>query len=314
MEEERKCDAAWYVERLEVRLFNRDAEGMLVERLGDEEVRWAANAVLRPFALVKDALEGVDCWLDEELVLPTGPCIPPFSPDDVPDNIEVEDLRKFARQTQSIQLRNSFGVGVFAGVIYAEFGAAAEREGVQFEMGLKPALGLIASSLLSPEDLNDCGDPPWAVRLERQLSQLRCRVPLMGALRPIVQRHGFLKHPTALLPSRRLRYAQRSMFLAGLIASGLEAGALLHERAPGPLRRKRLDERLKKDTQEGSERLLDLFHKTDEELEPLLGEASLRDQVAEELEFRLRNNRLSRMLAHLRRISRGERRRRGDDE
>ena len=57
-----------------------------------------------------------------------------------------------------------------------------------------------------------------------------------------------------------------------------------------------------------------LFHRTDEELEPLLGDDSMRDQVAEELEFRLRNNRLNRMLAHLRRISRGESEGRGDDE
>ena len=57
-----------------------------------------------------------------------------------------------------------------------------------------------------------------------------------------------------------------------------------------------------------------LFHRTDEELEPLLGDDSMRDQVAEELEFRLRNNRLNRMLAHLRRISRGEGEVSGDDK
>ena len=75
-------DAAWYLEHLERRLFNRDAEEMLVDRLGADEIRWAVESVRRKPPLVRAAFDSVDCWTDQELVLPTGPCLPSLAPED----------------------------------------------------------------------------------------------------------------------------------------------------------------------------------------------------------------------------------------
>ncbi len=136
----------------------------------------------------------------------------------------------------------------------------------------------------------------------------------MQALRPIVQRHGFLRTPDLVLSGFRLRCAKRSMFLAGLMAAGLEPGSLLREQSEASPAQEGLSDPMERRPRSHSEGQKDLFHRTDEELEPLLREESMRDEVTEELEFRLRNNRLSRMLAHLRRISRGEGERSGDDE
>jgi hypothetical protein len=314
MEEERMRDAGWLVDKLEQRLFNRDAEGMLLERLGKEEVRWAAKSALRPPEMVKAALETMDCWLDDDLVLPTGPCIPPFSPDEAPEGFGLGDFRRFARKTQALQLFNSFGVGVFVGVLYTVIGEAGCEEGVNAEISLAPVLGLLGTSLFGPEDLEDSGDSPWATRLERHVSQLKRRLPLNHVLRPIADRHGFLRGRSALLPSRRLRYAQRSMFLAGLVAAGLEPKELLKARGPRPGSFGKRHE-LQKETGEGASKgPSDLFFLTDEELERTLREGPIRRDLREELEFRLRNNRLSRMLAHLRRISRGKGEVSGDDE
>ena len=314
MEEERMRDAAWYLEHLERRLLNRDAEEMLVDRLGVDEICWAVEAVRRKPPIVKAALDAVDHWTDQELVLPTGPYLPSLPPEDSSEGFSVEDLKRCARQTQAIQLRNSFGMGVFVGVLYAVIGESSNEESPEFEVSLTHVLELFASSPLTPEDLEDSGARPWAVCLERHISQLRGRVPIMQALRPIVQRHGFLRTPDLVLSGFRLRCAKRSMFLAGLMAAGIKPGELLQARPQTPTDQESITLRAERRPRSHSEGPLDLFHRTDEELEPLLREASMRDEVTEELEFRLRNNRLSRMLAHLKRISRGEGERRGDDE
>ena len=51
---------------------------------------------------------------------------------------------------------------------------------------------------------------------------------------------------------------------------------------------------------------MELYHRSDEELEALLGEVHLRESIQEELRFRLRSSLLSRMLAHLERTSKDE--------
>jgi hypothetical protein len=104
------------------------------------------------------------------------------------------------------------------------------------------------------------------------------------------------------------------MFLAGLMAAGLKPGVLLQAGPESSTGQESSPPRTERCPRSHPERPLDLFHRTDEELEPLLREESMREEVTEELEFRLRNNRLSRMLAHLRRISSGEGERSGDDE
>lgn len=314
MEEERMRDAAWYLEHLERRLLNRDAEEMLVDRLGVDELRWAVDAVRRKPPIVKEAIETVDHWTDQELVLPTGPFLPSLPPEDSSEGFSVEDLKRCARQTQAIQLRNSFGMGVFVGVLYAVIGESGSKESAEFEVSLSHVLELFASSPLSPEDLEDSGSRPWAVCLERHIAQLRGRIPIMQALRPIVKRHGFLRTPDLVLSGFRLRCAKRSMFLAGLIAAGLRPGVLLQAEPETSTDQESSPPRAEMCPKSHSETSMDLFHRTDEELEPLLREETMRDEVTEELEFRLRNNRLSRMLAHLRRISRGEGERSGDDE
>lgn len=303
-------DAAWYLWHLERRLFNPDAEGMLVDRLGADEVRWAVETVRRKTPIVGAAFESVDRWTDQELVLPTGPCLPSLPPEDSSEELSAEDLKRCVRMTQVVQLRNSFGIGVFVGVIYAVITESGSDDPLDSEISLQRVLELFASSPLTPDDLEDSGERPWTVCLQRHIRQLRGRIPIMRTLRPIVERHGFMQTPEVVFSGWRLRYAKRSMFLAGLMASGLEPGSLLKAGSEAPAAREGRVHR----PQRGPDAALDLFHRTDEELEPLLGDESMRDQVAEELEFRLRNNRLSRMLAHLRRISRGEGEVSSDDE
>ncbi len=313
----RMCDANWYLKHLEVRLFNRDAEGMLVERLGADEVRWAVESVINPSSIVSAAFDSIDRWTEKDLVLPTGPDLSDVPPEGSSEEFSVEDLKRCARLSQAIMLRNSFGLGLFKGMFYAvtcEVGSGGYR--FDFEISLSFVLELLSSSTLSPDHLTISGTKPWTVCMERHISQLvrSGRVPIMDALRPIVQRHGFLRSPNAVLSKRRLRNAKRSMFLAGLMAAGVKPGSLLQENSEAPPAQEgpsAPSERGPRGHMEGQKAL---FHRTDEELEPLLGDDSMRDQVAEELEFRLRNNRLSRMLAHLKRISRGEGEGGGDDE
>jgi len=313
-------DAAWYMERLEQRLFNRDSEGMLVERLSKAHVRLAVWAVMNPPECLVEVTDVMDAWLDDEFVLPTGHFCRPLSLDEFSPELRANAQRAGERRTQAIQLRNSYGMGVFVGGLLAVLAETSAEVGVEIEVSLKPALAVLGSSSLLPDDLEDSGERPWAERMQWHLSDLARRVPLMGALKPIVRRHGFMDSRHTLLTSRRMMYAQRSMFLAGLMSAGLDPKTLFLEVVSSPGPRKRRDEQASRESRVDLMSSLDLFRRTDEELESLVCEeleslmgAEARmicwKEVVEELEFRLRNNRLSRMLAHLKRISRDERER-----
>lgn len=314
MEEERMRDAGWCVDRLEQRIFNLDAEGMLIERLGERELEWVIKAGLRPPRAVRDVLDCVDSWLDEEHTIPTGPCVPPFDPQEAPEGFSFEDLKRYARMTQVLQLFNSFGVGVFVGGVHVLLAEAAQAEGEKCEVSLGSVLELFGTTALGPDDFADSGELSWSCRMEAHIRAVRRRTGLGDALRPIPEGHGFLKRRGTVLSSRRLQGASRSMFLAGLIAAGLELGRLLEgerrQAAPSQQRGKRQRGSMKT----GQKAPTELFYMSDQELEGLLHEDSMRADVEEELEFRLRNNRLSRMLASLKRISRGREKERGDGE
>ena len=199
-------DAGWCVDRLEQRIFNLDAEGMLIERLGKRELEWAVKAVRRPPRAIRDVLEYVDSWLDEEHTMPTGPCVPPFDPQEAPAGFSFEDLKAYARMTQVLQLFNSFGVGVFVGGVHLLLAEAAQAEGEEREVSLTSVLELFGTTALGPDDFVDSGELSWSRRMEAHIRAVRRRTRLGDALWPIGEGHGFLKRP-AVSSRRRLRAA-----------------------------------------------------------------------------------------------------------
>ena len=333
MEEERRVDAGWYMDRLEQRLFNRDAEGMLAERLGEEEVYWAADASLCPSAPVRAAFPAMDCWLGNENTLPSGPCMPSFPPHEAPADFGISDLKEFMRKTQVLELFNSFGVGVFVAGLHTAIAEVACEGAEEPQLNLQSFLELLSTSptfrlsnrstreealraraSLDPEDLEDNRGNPWARRMERNIRQVRKRTGLNDALRPLHELYCFGWRRGPLLPSRQFRAGKRGMFLAGMMAAGLEPQGLLQAETASPAcpeGHRRTSGEAEGQPQEGPQ---GIFFLSDNELERCLPEASIRADVEEELEFRLRNNRLSRMLAHLKRISRGQQEERDDDE
>jgi len=289
----------------------------LIERLSERGVVWAAEVVLNIPEYLTGALGVMDTWLGADQILPTGGMLPPCSLDELAE-LGKDARRMLKRHTQALQMRNSFGVGVFVGnflMVLAE-DDADEEFGVQ--MSLRDALTTLGGVTLGPLDLMDTGDLPWAERMEGQLLDLRQRTELGRALIPIVRRHGFLVRRMALLTRRQMTNAQRSMFLAGLMAVGLELRDLVEEwkgiSGGQPCAREDPEGELGAPLVSGpadEARMevagqMDLFFRTDEELARLMCDEALREPVREELEFRLRTNRLNRMLAHLKRTTRGE--------
>jgi hypothetical protein len=302
------------MDRLEVRLFNRDAEGMLIERLSESGVVWAAEVVLNIPEYLTGALGAMDAWLGADQILPTGGMLPPCSLDELAE-LGNDARRMLKRHTQALQMRNSFGVGVFVGNFLMVLAEDDAEEAFGVQMSLRDALTTLGGVTLGPLDLKDTGDLPWAERMEGQLLDLRQRTELSRALIPIVRRHGFLVRRMALLTRRQMMNAQRSMFLAGLLAVGIELGDVVEEQKA--MRKRRWREKgasnAKREAgvpEPSREARIEaagpvgLFHRTDEELAQFLDEESIWEAVHEELEFRLRNNSLRRMLAHLERTKR----------
>ena len=309
-----KRNEDWYMDRLERRLFNRDAAGMLIERLSDEGVRWASGVTKNMPEYLEEAFGGLDDWLEDDCVLPTGGMLPPCGLDELAQAPE-EAMRILERHTQALALRNSFGVGIFVGNILMVLAEGGSDDGFGVRICLRDALKLLANSKLGPGDLESSDGMPWAERMEGHLMDSPERGRLGRALVPIVRGHGFLKGRSVVLGRRAMLNAQRSMFLAGLLAVGIELGDVVEEQKAMRKRRRRekgaSNAKREAGVPEPSREArieaagpVGLFHRTDEELAQFLDEESLWEAVHEELEFRLRNNSLRRMLAHLERTKR----------
>ena len=295
-------NAAYHLEQLERRLFNRDSEELLLERLGEREMEWVMKTGMTQPDWLRPLRDDLDQWLTLDLVLPSGsfankPQIAPYSED------EGENRRHWRRCDQSYHMRNSFGMGVFVGAgLFNLLELAYEQEHGQqayaLEISVKSALELLKESPFSPRLLKgslcssrfmDGPSRPWPKRVQELLSDVWMRTPLSVVLAPIPKRYGFFRSESPPLTPQKLDSAKHCMMLAGLISSGLE-----------------LPPEEERDVQPERSGDVDLFNLSDEALEDLLGQAHLRESIQEELRFRLRSSRLSRMLAHLERTSKDE--------
>lgn len=285
-------DAAYHLKHLERRLFNRDSEELLLERLGEREIEWVMKIGATQPDWLKPLRDDLDQWLTRDLVLPNGsfvnkPRIAPYSED------EDEDRRHWRRWDQSCHMRNSFGMGVFVGAgLFNLVELAYEQEHGQqayaHEVSVEFALELLKGSLFSPR-LIDRSSKPWPEIMQELLNDVWMRTPISAVLAPIPGRHGFFRPGSPPLTPDKLDSAKHCLMLAGLISSGLE---LPPEKERGVQLERSGD--------------VDLFNLSDEALENLLGQVHLRESIQEELRYRLRSNRLGRMLAHLERTSKDE--------
>ena len=285
-------DAAYHLEQLERRLFNRDSEELLLERLGEREMEWVMKTGATQPDWLNPFRDELDQWLTQDLVLPSGPFankpqIAPYSED------EDENRRHWRRCDQSYHMRNSFGMGVFVGAgIFSLLELAYEQEHGQqayvLEINVKSALELLKESPFSPRVI-DGPSRPWPKRMQELLGDVWTRTPLNVVLAPIPRGYGFFRSNSPPLTPQKLDSAKRCMMLAGLISSGLE-----------------LPPEEERDVQPERSGDVDLFNLSDEALEDLLGQAHLRESIQEELRYRLRTSRLGRMLAHLERTSKDE--------
>ena len=295
-------DAAATMRDLECRLFNRDSEGLLADRLGEREKAWVHESATQPPAWLMQVTGVLNDWIIPELISPEGPC--EDSEGFRGHHWTEEEKMRMRRIDEEFQIRNSFGVGLFVGAILQRMliqaGEATDESkvfGPNFSL-LDAAFALQTSSL-SPSDLTDAGAKSWVETLHAWLFLARNRLSFNEVFSPIIRRGERSERGHKRLSYRHLRRARRSMLLAGLISSGFSLpdegsvtkDAELHEEPVA-----RLDE-------DGA---MELYHRSDEELEALLGEMHLRESIQEELRFRLRSSRLSRMLAHLERSSQGE--------
>ncbi len=302
MKREEVRDAAATMKELGVRLFNQDSEGLLIERLGPPERAWAHEAASKPCEWIRGVTGVLNSWIIPELVFPGGPL-------EENESLRGHEWSEEERQQMRLiddktQLLNSYGVGVFIGATLRRMliiNGEAVREVAIFgpDFSLLDAVFALDKSALSPSDLTYDSGSPWFRNLQRWMILARPRLGLEEVFRSIVnpeeREGGVLKR----LTYRQLRRARRSMLLAGLISSGfslpnedfMSVSVEAHDDVEDKL------------AEDGA---IELYNLSDEELEALLGEMHLRESIQEELRFRLRSSRLSRMLAHLERTSQGE--------
>lgn len=286
-------DAAYHLKQLERRLFNRDSEELLLERLGEREMEWVMKTGVTQPDWLKPFRSILDQWLTRDLVLPSGSFVTNKARRVSLSKDLDENLRLLRRWDQSFHMRNSFGMGVFVGAglfNLVELGHEQEyaQQGYAPELSVESALELLEESLFSP-NLIDSSSMPWPERMQKLLTDVWTRTPLSVVLAPIPKRHGFFKSESPPMTPEKLDSAKRCLMLAGLISSGLE---LPPEREEGVQLERSGD--------------VDLINLSDDELEALLGQVHLRESIQEELRYRLRSNRLGRMLAHLERTSKDE--------
>jgi hypothetical protein len=302
MRQEDLRDAAATMQELEIRLFNRDSESLMIERLGSLERRWAHAGATRPCDYIAAVAGVLDSWLIPDLVLPDGPL-------EKHESVRVHEWTEEERQRMRLmddkkQLLNSFGLGVFLGaslhralVFFGEAGKDSQIFGCDFS--LLDAVYALEKAPLTPADLT-CDDiDPWFRKLQRWMILARPRLGLDDVFASIVSPAGAAEGGLKRLSYRELRRARRSMLLAGLISSGFS----LPNQELCDSSSELLDEVEPDDVEEC---VIDLFNLSDQELEAMLGEMHLRESIKEELRFRLRSSRLSRMLAHLERASKDE--------
>ncbi|MDE0892457.1 MAG: hypothetical protein OSB14_09765 [Planctomycetota bacterium] len=294
-------DASYHLKQLERRLFNLDSEGLLFERLDERGIEWAMKTGGGGWAMktgetqpdgLKPLRNDLDRWLTRDFVLPDGSFAPKFRRGRYREG-ENEAWRYWRRWDQICQMRNSFGMGVFVGAgLFSLVEHAHEQEHGQqayaLEVSVESALELLPGSSFSP-DLIESSSELWPKRMQDLLSDVWTRTSIGLVLSPIPRMHGFFGAESASLTPPRLNSAKRCLMLAGLISSGLE-----------------LPPEQEEDVQLERSGDVNLINLSDEALENLLGQAHLRESIQEELRYRLRNNRLGRMLAHLERTSKDE--------
>jgi len=287
---------------LKTRFFNKDSESLLLERLGDHGVEWVMNVNEARPAWLERATGVLDQWLETDLVLPGGGVF-------LASEYTSERKRRVARTYQFARMRNSFGMGLALGAgIYRELMARREptlMEAFFVDVGLKDALELLEQVSVRDSLLSASSNYNFALRAEELVSSFWRSSPLSYYLAPIAKDHGFFNYGYPVMSRDMLFSAQRCMLLAGLIASGLQ----VPDRREWEASAGGLQETADVGVRESSSELcleIDLHKLSDEELESLMDQVHLRESIREELTYRLRTDRLSRMLAHLERASKDE--------
>jgi hypothetical protein len=293
---------------LKRRFFNADAEALLLERLGKKELEWVMGTTKAEPDYLSAVGEKLDQWLVDELVQPCGSCESRRRPNE--SGFDDETRRQRMRYDQFTQMRNSFGMGLVLGAgLYREAEAANERESADgpyfIHIPIESALGLLKEERVGNYLLGMSRVKGFAGLVEGLIWEYWRSNPLGFHLAPIAHGHGFFGYGLPPISEERLVSAKRCMMLAGMISSGLpipeeEDEATSADEPEGLLSVE--EEGLSAEDVPG----VDLYKLSDEALEPLIDQVHLRESIQEELRYRLRSNRLGRMLAHLKRTSKDE--------
>ena len=296
----------WHL--LKRRFFNKDAEGLLLERLGEREVEWVMGTTKAEPDYLSAVGDKLDQWLVDELVQPCGSC--DFRRRTNESGSDDETRRQCMRFDQFTQMRNSFGMGLVLGAgLYREVEGANEREsgdGPYFiHTPIESALGLLKEERVGNYLLEMSLVKGFARLVEDLIWEYWRSNPLGFHLAPIAHGHGFFRYGLPPISEENLVSAKRCMMLAGLISSGLQIPEGGDESDSAEMSEEALtvDELCEPVSGIAD---VDLYSLSDEALEPLLDKVHLREPIQEELRYRLRSNRLGRMLAHLERTSKDE--------
>jgi hypothetical protein len=295
----------WYL--LKRRFFNKDAESLLLERLGVRGVEWAMSVNEARPGWLGNASEALDQWLVDDLVLPGRKCSYPSLEEESDSDDELK--RQLLRTQQFTRMKNSFGMGLVLGAgLYREMEAIREptmMEPFFLEVQLEDAVGLLEREDVSEPLMRMSLVNGFAKLIEELITDYwRCN-PLSYHLAPIARGHGFFKYGYPPMSEERMLSAKRCMLLAGLIASGLRVPEPQDEEALAEEDQERTCEEAQCSASDAPV-ALELHKLSDEALESLMDQVHLREFIHQELRYRLRSDRLGRMLAYLERASKDE--------
>ena len=295
----------WHL--LKRRFFNKDAESLLLERLGDRGVEWAMSVNEARPGWLENVSGALDQWLVDDLVLPGGKRS--YSSLEEASNSGGELERHMRRTHQFTGMKNSFGMGLVLGAgLYREMEAIREptmMEPFFLQVQIEEAVGLLEREDFSESLMRMSLVSGFAKLVEELITNYWRSNPLSYHLAPIARSHGFFKYGYPPMSEERLISAKRCMLLAGLIASGLQITELEEEEGSREEEQGPLCEEGQSSAAGGSVGV-DLHKLSDEALESLMDQVHLRESIHEELMYRLRSNRLGRMLTYLERASKDE--------